>query len=112
MNPRRLFVVCARAGMMMMPAPALAQLRAQPYVSGLSFPVAFIPDPTRPGRHFVVEQMGHVRVVVDGVLQDRDFLAVIVARVAQRAEVFGNLREQRLRRCNGASQMRVRFPAQ
>ncbi len=76
MNPRRLFVVCALAGMMVMPAPALAQLRAQPYVSGLSFPVAFIPDPTRPGRHFVVEQMGHVRVVVDGVLQDRDFLDV------------------------------------
>ena len=76
MNPRRLFVVCALASMMVMPALAHAQLRAQPYVSGLSFPVAFIPDPTRPGRHFVVEQMGHVRVVVDGVLQERDFLDV------------------------------------
>jgi glucose/arabinose dehydrogenase len=50
------------------------QLRVRPFVSGLSYPVAFLADPTSPTRHFVVEQQGHIRVVVDGVLQATDFL--------------------------------------
>ncbi len=55
--------------------PARAQsLLAQPFVSGLSLPVAFVPDPTSPARHFVVEQGGLLRVVVNGVLQPTEFL--------------------------------------
>ena len=76
MNPRRLFVVCALASMMLMPALAHAQLRAQPYVPVSASRLRLFPISSRPGRHFVVEQMGHVRVVVDGVLQERDFLDV------------------------------------
>ena len=75
-GPCRVFVPCVLACSLMLPAVAHAQLRAQPYVAGLSFPVAFIPDPTRPGRHFVVEQMGHIRVVIDGVLRQEDFLDI------------------------------------
>ena len=75
-GPCRLFFVSVLGCALLPSAVAHAQLRAQPYVSGLSFPVAFIADPTTPGRHFVVEQMGHIRVVVDGVLQERDFLDV------------------------------------
>ena len=49
-------------------------LHAQPFVTGLSFPVAMVPDPTSSARLFVVEQQGHIRVVVNGVLQATDFL--------------------------------------
>lgn len=57
---------------------AVAQMvvQAQPYVTGLSFPVAFIPDPTSASRQFVVEQTGRIRVVIDGVLLPADFLDV------------------------------------
>jgi glucose/arabinose dehydrogenase len=56
-------------------APAHAQVvNAQPFVSGLSAPVAFVPDPTSASRHFVVEQGGLIRVVVNGVLQATEFL--------------------------------------
>jgi glucose/arabinose dehydrogenase len=57
-------------------APAQAQLRTQPYLSGLSFPVGFIPDPTAPGRFFVVEQMGQIRIADQGVLLADPFLDV------------------------------------
>ena len=69
--------------------PAHAQLRTQPYVTGLSFPVGFIPDPTAPNRFFVVEQMGRIRVVVDGVLLAEDFLditALVTPRTPIEAE--------------------------
>lgn len=77
------------AGLCAVPLPARAQLQTQPYVTGLSFPVAFIPDPTASDRQFVVEQMGHIRVVVDGVLLAEDFLdlsTVVTPRTRIEAE--------------------------
>jgi len=56
------------------PSHADAQLHSQPYVTGVSNPVAFVPDPTAPSRQFVVEQTGRIRVVVGGALQPVDFL--------------------------------------
>jgi len=50
------------------------QLHVQPFVTGLSYPVAVVADPTSPTRHFAVEQQGHIRVIVNGVLQTADFL--------------------------------------
>jgi glucose/arabinose dehydrogenase len=54
--------------------PALAQLKADLFVSGLSAPVAFVQSPTHPNVQMVVEQGGRVRVVQGGVLLAQDFL--------------------------------------
>src|SRR5215510_6298988 len=51
-----------------------AQLRVQPFVSGLSAPLAIVQDPRDPTVHFVVQQAGRIRVVKNGVLQANDFL--------------------------------------
>ena len=52
---------------------AEAQLRAPPFVSGLSMPVAIVTDPRDSTVHFVVQQDGRIRVVQNGVLGG-DFL--------------------------------------
>ena len=73
----RTALIAAGTALQLLATPLVAQaqqLRAAPFVTGLSFPVAFVADPTSPTRHFVVEQQGHVRVVVDGVLLTADFL--------------------------------------
>ena len=62
------------------PAGAAAQhLVAQPFATGLSFPTAFVGDPTAANRHFVVEQNGRIRVLVDGVVQATPFLDLTAA---------------------------------
>ena len=62
------------------PAGAAAQhLVAQPFATGLSFPTAFIGDPTAANRHFVVEQNGRIRVLVNGVVQATPFLDLTAA---------------------------------
>jgi large repetitive protein len=53
-----------------------AQLRVQPFISGLSMPVAIVPDPRDSTVHFVVQQDGRIRVVKNGVLQAADFLDI------------------------------------
>jgi len=53
---------------------ALAQLRAEVYVTGLSAPVAFVQDPSNANVQYVVEQRGRIRVVNGGVLASADFL--------------------------------------
>ena len=53
---------------------AEAQLRAQPFVTGLSMPLAIVPDPRDSTVHFVVQQGGRIRVVRNGILQADDFL--------------------------------------
>src|SRR5262245_1815280 len=53
---------------------AHAQLRAEVFVSGLSNPVAFIPDPSDPAVQYVVEQAGRIRVIRNGTLLSSDFL--------------------------------------
>jgi glucose/arabinose dehydrogenase/subtilase family serine protease len=50
-----------------------AQLRAQPFVNGLSMPVAIVPDPRDSTVHFVVQQDGRIRTVQNGVV-GADFL--------------------------------------
>ena len=53
---------------------AQGQLRAQPYASGFSAPVAFVQDPLDRSVQFVVEQGGRIRVVRDGTVLPNDFL--------------------------------------
>ena len=56
------------------PAVASAQLRAEVYVSGLTHPLGFIQDPADPAVQYVPQQEGIVRVVRNGVLQPTPFL--------------------------------------
>jgi glucose/arabinose dehydrogenase len=58
--------VCLAA--LLVATPALAQLRTQVVVQGLSSPVAFVPDPTSTTRFFIVQQGGLIRVLDNGVL--------------------------------------------
>src|SRR4030095_16931082 len=55
---------------------AEAQLRAQPYVSGLSMPLAIVTDPRDRTVQFVVEQAGRIRVVQNRVTQNDDCLDI------------------------------------
>ena len=48
--------------------PASAQLRAEVFASGFSFPVAFAEDPARPNIHVVAQQNGIVYAMLDGVV--------------------------------------------
>ena len=58
----------------LLPAPVLAQLSAQVVASGLSSPVAFIPDPATPGTFFIVQQGGRIRVLQNGTLLPADLI--------------------------------------
>jgi glucose/arabinose dehydrogenase len=55
---------------------AYAQLRSRLYASGLSVPVAFVPDPTDRTVQFVVQQDGRIRVVQNGSVLGTDFLTI------------------------------------
>lgn len=56
---------------------SLASAQAlETWVSGLSQPVDMTPDPTDPGRFFVVEQDGLVRVIQDGEVLGTPFIEV------------------------------------
>src|SRR5216117_3707979 len=48
------------------PAAAQYQLKAQPYVTGLSAPVGFVQDPGNPAVQYVVQQGGRIRVIQNG----------------------------------------------
>lgn len=50
------------------------QLRAVPYVTGLDWPVGFVPHPTNPELQYVVEKPGRIRVIERGVLRSEVFL--------------------------------------
>ena len=62
--------------------PASAQLRIDPYISGLVAPLEFVQDPTTPSIQYVVEQGGTIRVIQNGVLLPTPFLNVSSAIVA------------------------------
>ena len=56
------------------PAAVDAQIRTQQVVSGLSQPLAFIPDPALPNVFYIVQQGGLVRALVNGALQAEPFV--------------------------------------
>ncbi|MFL5923885.1 MAG: PQQ-dependent sugar dehydrogenase [Gaiellaceae bacterium] len=56
--------------------PQREQLRMRPFVSGLDSPVYVIGPRSQPGRLYVVEQAGVIRVVANGKLQSRPFLDI------------------------------------
>ena len=56
------------------PIDAQSVLKSRVYATGLSSPIAFVQDPTRSSRQFVVEQGGRIRVIESGVVQATDFL--------------------------------------
>jgi glucose/arabinose dehydrogenase len=67
------------ASLIFVPPAAAApgtMLRAVPYVSGLSAPVAFVQDPADARVQFVVEQAGRIRTIVSGTLQSTPFLDI------------------------------------
>jgi len=72
MNTRLISIV-----LLALPAALGAQASAQtvePWVSGLSKPVDFAPDPSSETRFYVVEQGGTIRVIEDDKLLDDAFL--------------------------------------
>ena len=61
-------------GLLCFPSIAAAQLRSEVVASGLSFPVAFIPDPVIPNVFYIVQQGGIVRVLQGGQLLATSFI--------------------------------------
>src|SRR5687768_9747793 len=53
---------------------AFAQLRAEPVVTGLTQPIAFVQDPSDTTVQLIAQQDGRIRVVKSGVLQANDYL--------------------------------------
>ena len=60
--------------LLLLPAAASAQLRAEVYVSGLTHPLGFIQDPGNPAVQYVLQQEGIIRVVRNGALEAAPFL--------------------------------------
>lgn len=71
---RRLFAACL--AVLLIAAPASAQLQSTVYVSGLSNPVAFIQDPSNATLQYVVEQGGRIKVVQNGTVLPTLFLNI------------------------------------
>ena len=71
---RRLFAACL--AVLLIAAPASAQLRSTVYVSGLSNPVAFVQDPSNATLQYVVEQGGRIKVVQNGTVLPTLFLNI------------------------------------
>jgi glucose/arabinose dehydrogenase len=69
-------VLSAGVALVLLSIPAVAQVRSDVYVSGLSAPVAFVQDPSAPDIQMVVELEGRIRVVQDGVLLADPFLNI------------------------------------
>ena len=64
----------ATACVLLIAAPAAAQLQSQFVVGGLSMPVAFVQDPVFADTQYVVEQRGRIRVIRNSQIQATDFL--------------------------------------
>ncbi len=56
--------------------PSWSAVTARLYLGGLQAPVAIVHSSDRTGRLFVVEQPGRIRIVKNGALLDRPFLAI------------------------------------
>lgn len=77
-RPRHAVLIVA-AICLLRPSSALAQLRADVFVSGLTAPVAFVQDPSDPAVQYVVQQGGVIRVVRNGALLPASFLNLTTA---------------------------------
>ena len=66
-------VGCVLVSALILPFDAGAQLRTQAIASGLSHPVAFLPDPYFANVFYIVEQTGLVKVLRDGQVQSTPF---------------------------------------
>ncbi len=64
----------ALAALLTTAAAAVAQIHATLVAQGFSQPIAFVQDPTMANVQYVVEQGGHIAVLVNGVRQAQDFL--------------------------------------
>jgi glucose/arabinose dehydrogenase len=62
------------APMLLLCATVQAQLRAVPFVSGLTQPLEFVQDPSDASVQYVAEQGGRIRVIKDGALQPTSFI--------------------------------------
>ncbi|HEX7780833.1 MAG TPA: PQQ-dependent sugar dehydrogenase [Vicinamibacterales bacterium] len=69
----RLFTAAVLVSLAVVP-PAVAQIRSELVVSGLSLPLAFVQDPSQPTVQLVAEQGGRIRVIQSGTLLTTDFL--------------------------------------
>src|SRR5436309_1152727 len=67
-------VIAVAAILIIVGATLHAQLRSRVQISGVSLPVAFVPDPADRRVQLVVQQDGHVRVAREGVLLSTDFI--------------------------------------
>ena len=70
----QLLAVLLAVVVLIAPADATAQLRTQLIASGLSAPVALVPDPLQPSTFYIVEQGGLVKVLVNGQVQGAPFI--------------------------------------
>lgn len=61
------------AALCLLPVPAKAQIRSVIVASGLSQPLALVPDPASGNVFYIVQQGGLVRVIRDGLLQPEPF---------------------------------------
>jgi glucose/arabinose dehydrogenase len=66
-------IVAAVLALLLVPSIAGAQIRGQVVASGLSSPIAFVPDPAVAGVSYIVQQGGLVRVLRDGALLPTPF---------------------------------------
>jgi glucose/arabinose dehydrogenase len=74
-GPVRVGVIALASALALLPMAAQAQLRSEIVIStGLSAPVALVPDPAFGNIMYIVEQGGLVRVLRDGVLETTPFL--------------------------------------
>jgi glucose/arabinose dehydrogenase len=55
-------------------APSPIRVDLQTVASGLAAPVLLVPDPARPGRLHIVDQVGLIRVIDHGLLREEPFL--------------------------------------
>ena len=76
MNRRGAFAAVVLATLSFAGGVSAQELRLVTYVAGLDRPVAFAQDPSDPTIQFVVEQIGRVRIIRNGVLRATPFLDI------------------------------------
>lgn len=102
---RASIVAFLSVGLLIVASSAFAQIRSQLVASGLSQPLALVPDPLLPNVFYVVQQNGLVQTIANGQLQaepfadlrgsistggERGLLGMVLAPDAQSGRVFFN----------------------